>query len=210
MFIWLLIRLHQIGYPSHWLSDYLHTLVHDQLVTEAVEYRGDAPIAMSHKGKRGPSRKLNLDPWCIEFETLLALTSEALPILPPLPDGFAQQAMDIATFEAPTPHFGFVTMSLAHGFHPVFVLVIHRSGIVMEGLTIPEILERRRVTKGDVYIVTAVDQLALGEKTIRWRMSRPRVSKMRQEKWELSVYRHDVHEYSMNSVPITQWKEVGA
>ncbi|ESK89838.1 hypothetical protein Moror_823 [Moniliophthora roreri MCA 2997] len=210
IFIWLLIRLHQIGYPSHWLSDYLHTLVHDQLITEVVEYRGHAPIPMSHKGKRGPSRKLNLDPWRIEFETLLALTSEALPILPPLPDDFAQQAMDIATFEAPTPHFGFVTMSLAHGFHTVFMLIIHRSGTGVEDLTIPEILERRRVSKGDVHIVTAVDQLALGEKTIRWRMSRPRMSKMQQEKWELSVYRHDVHEYSMNSVPITQWKEVKA
>ncbi|KAK7054699.1 hypothetical protein VNI00_003162 [Paramarasmius palmivorus] len=196
MFVHLLIRLCEIGYPSHWLSDYLYAVLHDQLTTEVVEYRGHAPIPMSFKGRRGPARKLNLDPWKFEFETLLALSYEVFPFPLQLPDDFARTAADITILEAPAPLFGFMTMSLGHGFHPVLMLVFHRKGHQPDKYTIPDIIEGRNVKKGDVYIVTVVDQLAVGKTTVRWRMSRQRVLNMRQERWELSVYRHDVNEYS--------------
>ncbi|KAK7056835.1 hypothetical protein VNI00_002552 [Paramarasmius palmivorus] len=209
MFIRLLIRLHEIGYPPHWLADYLQIVLHDDLRTDVVVANGQHGIPLSEMGKRGPSRKLNLHPWRTEFETILALSYEAIPFPLVLPADFAQVHTEIATFEAPTPVLGMTVMMGMHAFDPSLSLIFFKSGRDLPpNCTFSDILEGRQTTKGDVYVVTAVDQLASGIATVRWRMARARVRKMQQEGWKLLVFRHDFTEQSVTSIPSSQWREV--
>lgn len=39
-FVGLLLHLHKVGFPGHWLSDYFHAILHDQLSTEISPYLG--------------------------------------------------------------------------------------------------------------------------------------------------------------------------
>ncbi|KAI3613200.1 hypothetical protein WG66_001557 [Moniliophthora roreri] len=209
IFIRLLIHMHTIGYPSHWLSDYLHLVLSDELVTDVVTYSAEPPTPLSFMGKRGTRRKVNLYPWRLEFETILVLSYETIPFPVPFPDDFAQHHADIAMFEAPSPTFGYATISLMYGYDPVFYLIFFRNGAQSRlGHSLSDILEGRRTGKGEVHILSIIDDFGIGKDKIRWRMSRKRVDLMQQEGWKFMAYRHDIKEYTLNSVSSTQWKEV--
>ncbi|KAF9026023.1 hypothetical protein BDZ89DRAFT_1067865 [Hymenopellis radicata] len=214
LFMGLLLRLHEIGYPSHWISEYLSSVINDTLATDIVPYLGDAPIPLSQMGRRGTSRRrINLDPWSAEFETIVALSFEAIPFPISLPEDFAQSYTDIGVFEAPCPTFGATTVMHMYGFDPVFTLVfydetnVHLFSPVKENL-IPEILEGRHVKKGQVYILTSVDILGLSSNVMRWRMSKERVRKMKAGKWRVMAYRADMNETSIFPDEAAKWREV--
>lgn len=203
MFVRLLMRLHEIGYPSHWLSEYLHVVISDGLVTDVVPYLGDAPIPLSHMQKRGARRQVNLDPWRVELETILALGYEAIPFPVPLPDDFARTHNDIATFEAPAPPCSMMTMANMYCYDPVFTLIFFKSEARNMNLFrelppkfMSEILEGRHLRKGDAYVTGTVDVLGKESNIVRWRMSRERVHQMQMQKWRFLVHRFDLDEGS--------------
>ncbi|KAK7020202.1 hypothetical protein VNI00_017815 [Paramarasmius palmivorus] len=209
MFVKLLIHMHTVGYPSHWLSDYLHLVLHDEIVTDVVTYTGAPPAPLDFMGRTGQRRKVNLQPYQAEFETILALSYEAIPFHVPFPDDFAQHHTEIATFEAPSPVLGRMTMSKMYGYDPVFYLIFFKNGTQSRlPSSIIDILQGQRVNQGDIHILSIIDDFGIGIGKVRWRMARSRVRSMQQEGWKLLAYRHDINEYSFSLVSSTQWKEV--
>ncbi|KIM72449.1 hypothetical protein PILCRDRAFT_16127, partial [Piloderma croceum F 1598] len=88
-FVELLIHLQEVGFPSHWLSDFLQSILSDSLVTNIAPYHGKWPIPVSEITRRVRSRKVRLDPWRAELETILATAYEGIPFMVSLPSDFA-------------------------------------------------------------------------------------------------------------------------
>ncbi|KAK0243192.1 hypothetical protein EDD85DRAFT_947335 [Armillaria nabsnona] len=130
-FFGLLTRLPAIGYPRHWISEYLNTLLADNLVTDVVPYRGKFPIPLTEPSQRGQCRKVNLDPWLTELETIIALGYEALPF----PVSVRLRHTEVCTYEAPFSVRDFGPLTLADRFgnaDPVFSLIFHKRGTSSE------------------------------------------------------------------------------
>ena len=201
VFIDLLIHLHNVGYPSHWLSGFLSTVLADTLVSDVAPYLGNFPIPVSERIRRVQKRKVNLAPWHADLEHVLAVSYEALPFPIALPSGFATSADDIGAFTvyAPLHNFDMATRSDIYKVtFPVISLLFFKDGSPYfkspkyGADKVPEILEGKLGTKGEVHIVTIVDAFDMLSETIRWRMSRQRVRKMKDEGWSMAPYRHDV------------------
>lgn len=198
-FITLFLRLHEIGYPSHWLSEYLQTILSDSLVTDIAPYAGDPPIPLSELGRRGPTcRRTNLDPWRVEFENILALSYEALPFPMALPSDFVRCHDEIGIFEAPFSEFMFdhaTSMGMTPQFEPVLSLVFYKQGLSpvarVKQAKLRQIAEGKLVKKGDLYVLTSVETLSLNAGVVRWRMSKTRVQAMKAAKWCFVAHRFD-------------------
>ncbi|KAK0491419.1 hypothetical protein IW261DRAFT_87752 [Armillaria novae-zelandiae] len=48
--------------------------------------------------------------------------------------------------------------------------------------------------KGEIYVLTSLDEIGLRKGTVRWRMGKERVRKMKIEKWVFMTYRIDCPE----------------
>ncbi|KAK7056830.1 hypothetical protein VNI00_002547 [Paramarasmius palmivorus] len=202
IFIWLLLRLQKLGYPSHWLSEYLQSVIDDDLTSRVVPHLGARP---SRGTRLGPNRHLNLHPWRLELETILALAYEALPFPIQLPNDFALDHTAIASYEAPVPAFNEHTLQMACGYDPSFFLVFFKVGnearLTNTEAPLSELLEGRlNIPKEEVYVISAVDRLSIETPTLRWRMSKLRVQAMQREKWKLMLYRQDVKEFCAHSL----------
>ncbi|SJK99726.1 uncharacterized protein ARMOST_03037 [Armillaria ostoyae] len=214
-FITLFLRLHEIGYPSHWLSEYLQTILSDSLVTDIAPYAGDPPIPLSELGRRGPTRRrMNLDPWRVEFENILALSYEALPFPVALPSDFARCYDEIGIFEAPFSEFMFdhaTSMGMTPQFEPVLSLVFYKQGLAsvarVKQAILRQVAEGKLVKKGDLYVLTSVETLSLNAGVVRWRMSKAKVQAMKAAKWCFVAYRFDS---DASGIPISsqEWVEV--
>ena len=98
-FFLLLLYLHSIGYPSHWLSEFLQSVLWNNLTTEAVRAK-ELPVPLSHATAVVSARKVDLAPWVPEFEMILASTRVGLPFYVRLPPNFATTMEEIGTYEA--------------------------------------------------------------------------------------------------------------
>lgn len=201
-FFGLLMRLRAIGYPIHWLSEYLNDIITDKLVTDIVPYYDDVPNGIHPSAQeewQGPCRKVNLDPWQVELETMIALSYEAIPF----PITVSRRQEDIGTYEAPlSPNeFGPATQMEMFGNHdPVFNLVFYKRGTKVANMiqrmdlgAMKEIFEMGH-GKGEIYVLTSLDEFGLKKRIVRWRMGKERVKKMKTEKWVFMTYRIDCHE----------------
>ncbi|KAK0218347.1 hypothetical protein EDD85DRAFT_797736 [Armillaria nabsnona] len=198
-FITLFLRLLEIGYSSHWLSEYLQTILSDSLVTDIAPYAGDPPIPLSELGRRGATRRrMNLDPWRVEFENILALSYEALPFPMALPSDFARCQDEIGIFEAPFSEFMFdhaTSMGMTPQFEPVLSLVFYKQGLApvarVKQAMLRQVGEGKLVKKGDFYVLISVETLSLNADVVRWRMSKARIQAMKAAKWCFVAYRFD-------------------
>ncbi len=125
---------------------------------------------------------MNLDPWRVEFENILALSYEALPFLMALPSDFARCHDEIGIFEAPFSEFMFdhaTSVGMTPQFEPVLSLVSHKQGpspvVRVKQAMLRQIAEGKLVKKGDLYVLTSVETLSLNAGVVRWRMSKARV-----------------------------------
>ncbi|KAK0461719.1 uncharacterized protein EV420DRAFT_1526820 [Desarmillaria tabescens] len=211
-FFGLLMRLPAIGYPPHWISEYLNTLLADNLVTDLVPYRGKFPISISEPARRASCRRVNLNPWLAECETITALSYEALPF----PVSLRLRRDDINTYEAPLSikDFGPSTLMEKYGnYDPVFSLVFYKRGTSIESMvqhmsqdTMVNIFEKGH-GKGEMYVLSVLEQFGITKGGVRWKMGRERVAKMKEEKWAFVAYRLDCHEIS-STITADRWLEV--
>lgn len=98
VFIRVLIDLHRVGCPSHWIGDFLQSILDNNLVTAATPAER-VPIPLSESTKKNALRKINLAPWRANLQVILAFAKEALPFSVALPQTYPAMT-DINTYEA--------------------------------------------------------------------------------------------------------------
>ena len=83
-FFRLVARMHEVGYPAHWLSSILATVCEGSITTTARAPRRIV-LLTDDPSKLHPARKITLRPWTAEYTTLLSLWRRILPfgIMPP-------------------------------------------------------------------------------------------------------------------------------
>ena len=201
-FFGLLVHLRGVGFPSHWFSDFLQCLISDNLVTDIAPYLGKMPIPVSDIMRRVTKRKVCLDPWRVELETILATAYEGIPFAVSMPSDLASTHTDIGVYETKLKEttYGFGSFPSLAGNDPVVCLMLYRPG--QDGIgpkelvaSIPAILDgRKKHSIGSLFILTAQDVFDLPGKIVRWRMSRKRALMMKKQGWCLVAYRSDTQE----------------
>ncbi|KAJ7222753.1 hypothetical protein B0H12DRAFT_1241060 [Mycena haematopus] len=88
-FIYFLIHLKKVGYPGHWLGDFVATLLSNTLVTDILPFTDNYPISPRYDWTKGrPAAKLHLEPWIADMESIIARIHPALPFVIFLPVQF--------------------------------------------------------------------------------------------------------------------------
>lgn len=99
-YLHVLVHLHRVGFPSHWIGGFLQSVISDNLVTDVQPYLEGTPIPSSHASSRkARSQKIHLEAWQAEFQVLLASTMHALLFAITLPPSYPAVS-DIKTFKA--------------------------------------------------------------------------------------------------------------
>jgi len=228
-FVNLLAHLCNLGFPAHWISDYVQNMLADKVVAQAIPARA-VPIPIgSIQG--GADRKLRLGPWMAELETVLASSRQGLPFFVSLPsdDGIvvASELEDIGKFEATVRSFAELRLrqNVFSPFDPVTNLLFwkpssasgrNEQALKKEGEKIIEqevdgvLLSGGQPSpkwNGKFLVLTAqesVDQ----DKGVSWRMAKRRVEKMRKEGWVVMVVTSDFRVAVTRPVPASEWWEV--
>lgn len=189
-FVNLLIHLRGVGFPAHWLSEFLSAILSNQIVTDVAPYVGLFPIPFSERTRRVPKRKINLGPWLSDLENILAVSYEAVPFPLSLPDYFAQSADEIGLFEAETTH-------RTIGSDAVIAFMFYKSTRSPYQLSqsLVDVLEGRiKVDSGELQILTMIDTLDMINRVVKWKMSKERFKTMKREGWYMIPYRFDMPE----------------
>jgi hypothetical protein len=233
-FFGLLLHLNDVGYPSHWLGDFVSSVIADNVVTELAPFQGKWPIPLSEINRRVPRRKIRLDPWRLELENILATSLEGIPFLVPLPDDFTTDYTEIALFEgffqSSSPNIGTILEPFSP-FDPVVGVLFYKcvQGTTAEALTkmLPSILDgKKQPAPGDIYVLTSQELVDYPGRRIQWRMSRVRANKMVQDGWAMVAYRADkqwpcksgCHAFDevadsvatvTHPVPSSKWRDLG-
>ncbi|KAK1566219.1 tetratricopeptide [Colletotrichum navitas] len=77
-FLRIVLRLHEVGYPAHWLADVLASICEGSITTTARSARKLVPHPNDLKTSY-PHRKISLGPWKAELTTLFSLWRRLLP-----------------------------------------------------------------------------------------------------------------------------------
>lgn len=80
-FFLLLIHLHEIGYPAHWLADVLAKILENQVVTTVRPPR-TLPLEVDEVSRRHPAANLSTAPYIPEMTTPTVLFQRLLPFCP--------------------------------------------------------------------------------------------------------------------------------
>ncbi|TCD63142.1 hypothetical protein EIP91_005901 [Steccherinum ochraceum] len=218
-FIVLVLHLHSVGFPSHWLSGFLSSVLANNLVSDVAPYQGDYPTPTSEHSRRVTQRKVNLEPWHADLEHILVTAYDALPFPIALPQDFASSEADIATYEVEIPAHN---VSPAAGLdshqqtYPVVSLLFYNSRTLYSADDFAEnmhsLLEGTFKASADVQIITTIQSLDLTKTSgccrVSWRMARARTAKMAREGWVMAPFRQDIRRSLLwQPVPAVQWKE---
>ncbi|EPQ55700.1 hypothetical protein GLOTRDRAFT_138516 [Gloeophyllum trabeum ATCC 11539] len=98
-FVGLLVHLQKVGFPSHWIADFIATILADDITTNIRPYLERLPIPITEVRRREEHRKTDLLPWHADFEVIIASCPQALPFSLRLPSAFPTFA-DIRTYKA--------------------------------------------------------------------------------------------------------------
>ncbi|KAI0315921.1 hypothetical protein OF83DRAFT_1129611 [Amylostereum chailletii] len=215
-YIALLLHLPTLGYPAHWLAEFVRTLLSNALLADVPLFVGPLPIPTAYSTERVPSRAMWLDPWLPELRTILALAYAATPVaLPLVPDARAE----IGVYEAcplvsPTVRFDLYQRANAHApstslmfFSPHACRRSHEEMIrdvrgVLEGTGY-------RPPAGKMAIWTAAELVDVDANVVRWRMFAKDFERMREEKWAMVVYRYDTDSVVGRPMVASTWRRVG-
>ncbi|TFY67011.1 hypothetical protein EVG20_g4091 [Dentipellis fragilis] len=213
-FIHLLFHLHSVGFPAHWLSEFVQSILSGHMATDIAPFSGILPIPLSDMHARVARRQVRTDPWLAELESIIATAYEGLPFPVSLPAGLTSSSADIGVFEARvegTPAaspWGIDGIPLP----PNMSLLFYRPSNMYAPHTIiqnlRQILEiKAHPPNGAIQILTSQEFVDIPNNVIRWRMSRRRVQRMKIEGWVLSAYRVDVYDPVIFPVSAGEWKE---
>ena len=213
-FVNLLAHLCDLGFPAHWISDYVQNMLADKVVSRAIP-AGGLPIPIG-ADVQGADRKLSLGPWIAELETVLASVQKGLPFFVSLHSDeaggivVASELGEIGKFETKVRSFPELRLKqhVFSPFDPVANLLFwkpssssgrNEQALKMEGEKIIEqevdgvLLSGRQPSakwSGKFLVLTAqesVDQ----DKSVSWRMAKKRVERMRKEGWVMMVVTSD-------------------
>lgn len=198
-YVGLLLYLPKLGYPAHWISDFLQAVLSDKLSSDVEIFVGPLPIPTSYSKKRVTMRRLYLAPWITELRAIL---THAAPFAPfPLPSISGADA--IAIFEG--------NLRLArHDLTYLYSLSPNDTGnthlMFMHPNTTADTAQKlmrdmRGLLEGKVAhppadqlaIVTSPDLVDAPNNIVRWRMRMEDYQKMVSEKWILIVYLYHVN-----------------
>ncbi len=200
-FFALILHVHRVGYPGHWLSDLLARVLSGRMVSDVVPYNAEYPIPVSCSSERVAPRPVRTDPWLIEFETIIATAYYAIPfpIAAALPADFSRDAEDIVVWQAavmPATRFAQDEPSVfCSPFEPVTHLLFFRADEIRAGEVIRgmrDIFEGRSTPAPGTFFVLTVQEYVQYQTCVRFRLSRRRVERMRGEAgWSMVAYRSD-------------------
>ncbi|KAI0719792.1 hypothetical protein C8T65DRAFT_725210 [Cerioporus squamosus] len=150
-FFGIVTYLHRIGYPGHWLSEFLAKVLSGSMVSDVRPYNDFYPIPVSERTRRVPIRRVRTDPWLIEFETIIATAYYAIPfpISGALPVDFTRDAGDIAVWEVQVRPAQYFTqsafMNFSHPRDPCTELLFFRTDVTSQRVLIDE---REKIFEG--------------------------------------------------------------
>ncbi|TFK90199.1 hypothetical protein K466DRAFT_543778 [Polyporus arcularius HHB13444] len=200
-FFGLLMHLHRVGYPGHWLSDFMSRVLSGQLLSDVPPYDDVYPIAVSHRNRRVQPRRVRTDPWLVDFENIIATAYHAIPfpIAGALPADFSRSPDDIVVWEAHVQEAEFASHRFAnftgHSPHdPRTHLLFYRSDVATaDRITgdVRRIFEGKPTPAPGTFFILTAQEYVQYETCIRFRLSKTRYEKMKQEKWSTVAYRND-------------------
>ncbi|KAJ6451125.1 hypothetical protein C8R47DRAFT_1170433 [Mycena vitilis] len=212
-FVHLLVHLHNVGYPGHWLGGFLQNLVSNCIETDILPYTRALPISSHHDWIKGrPKARLRLEPWIPEIEAIVARTFPALPFALTLPAGFPVLG-DIGLFTArvypdreasvPDPVAALlfvnptkVRVQDVHDWQEHLLAVLRGDG-AGKGMS------------AHICMVLSMETLSwdmVGE--ITWRMSRSRVKRMKTEGWKVAIFGTQDHRIISSFAESKVWGEL--
>lgn len=198
-FIELLVHLYRVGFPAHWLADFLQSVISDSLTTDIAPYLGKLPIPVAEIYRRVTRRKVCLEPWLADLENILAMSYESLPFAFCGPPGFSKSYSEIGLFETTISQHVLdpaTSMNMLPPHVPVVSLIFYKPGsfaprYLLSNLT--QIIEGKKLTgQGELFVLTSVESFSIKDGVVRWRMSKKRIRKMKMQKWVMISYRFDV------------------
>ena len=199
-FFGIVMYLHQVGYPGHWLSDFLARVLSGSMVSDVTPYDDFYPIPVSARLQRVKARRVRTDPWLVEFETIIATAYHAIPfpIASALPEDFTRDRADIAVWEVrvePAQYFSYNPfMNFSSPQDPRTWLLFYRPDVATATVLIDSVQRvfegRTQPTPGTFFILTAQEYVHY-ETRVRFKLSKKRVERMRKEKWNMMAYRND-------------------
>ncbi|GBE90098.1 hypothetical protein BKA93DRAFT_457437 [Sparassis latifolia] len=214
-FFTLLVHLHSVGYPAHWLSEFLQCILDDDLTTDIAPYLDKWPIPVSDINRRVPKRKIRLDILHAEFENVLALSHRGFPFAISLPADFVTSHKEVGVFEASvrssSPMLSSPSSSIPP-FDPAVYLLFYKPAPNLTASAVvtalPSILDgKMEPPPGEIYILTAQETFDLDARKVSWMLSKRRARKMKREGWVMVAYRTDCKEPMTHPVPASQWED---
>ena len=200
-FFGLLMHLHRVGYPGHWLSDFMSRVLSGQMLSDIPPFDGVYPIPVSHRNRRVQARRVRTDPWLVDFENIIATAYHAIPfvISGALPTNFSRDPDDIVVWEASVQadHFALHRFGnfTGHSPHdPRTHLLFYRSDVASaDEITgsVRSIFEGKPTPAPGTFFILTAQEYVQFETCIRFKLSKTRVKKMKQEKWSMVAYRND-------------------
>ncbi|TCD61538.1 hypothetical protein EIP91_008282 [Steccherinum ochraceum] len=217
-FVGLLVHLHRVGFPGHWLADYLQTILSGSIITDIAPFEGEWPILLSDMKRRVSPRKIRLDPWLADFENILAVCHEALPFSVTLPPDFAKSPDEIGTYSCTMTMSNPFFVNNLHPRDPGMTLAFSKKHPASEGymmtrlnkiLTNEPWEKYKHPAPGTIFVLTAVDAFDRdGE--VRFKMSKKRMAEMKEgDNWTVVAPRSSVmNNLETRPVPCARWREV--
>ncbi|KAF8878264.1 hypothetical protein CPB84DRAFT_1794242 [Gymnopilus junonius] len=215
-----LVHLQRVGYPPHWIGDFLQFILSDNLVTDVQPYLGTTPIPKMEINRRtAVPRKVHLGAWQAELEVMLALTMPALPFAVSVPRVYPTLS-DISTFKATVEPIDLSYHPLAHVWKVLISGVTKAIGLMFyrptQGIDttflarqIPGIIEGERdVRHAQVQIMLSQESVDLLKGEISWKMSQSWYGKMKAEAWCMAAYRTDLKVAASEPASVTEWSKV--
>lgn len=195
-FVHLLLYLHRVGFPPHWIADAVQPLLDGLLVTDLRPYTGKLPIPISELIAVHESKRLSLKVWQACMEVAFVTAGTALPFHLRLPPQFPESSAAIGRYKV--DGIKFMTTYQPPDV-PSAILVFYQESkwdSIAKGYGEMRLLRFDSWFEGihdqHMQVYLGVDDMRIEEGVVRWRMSKERYETMRREKWGLVVFRMDM------------------
>ncbi|KAF9529083.1 hypothetical protein CPB83DRAFT_853195 [Crepidotus variabilis] len=213
-FFRLLIYLRrQVGFPSHWLGDFVQKIISDSLFTDVPLYSGTLPIPTSIMSAHVTSRKVHLAAWEVGIQVIVASMRLSLPFSLNLPDTFPKPN-DIRTFKAVVElSFQGIDWNVhISPFIKALGLMLYNPTSFSSNMTLPrmeDIIESAPRTKqSNLQFILGQEEIDLRWGYISWKMSLSWYQKMKTEGWKMIAFRTDFNFIATMPSGADTWSEI--
>jgi hypothetical protein len=186
IFFRLLVQLHDVGYPGHWLSSVLVNILRDEVTTTARPPRS-SPLTIKEASQPNSSRQMSTAPFVAEMSSLARLWLRLLPFgcpgLPLVPRVFKYSITfpEFYCVDLFTPQFMLLFWNRKYGKAPKEM----RSVLLDDEKGSPKF---SRIRRHAVHIVTTFTWTQ-HTRTAGWTMRGDVVENMKQGEWDAYIWR---------------------